>query len=95
MIKAKNSKVTLKGRPFELVKEYGHITSAMIEMLKDDGFEKEGAKELLTKIVETKFMTQEEKEEALKQEINKLFEDMTDVLGKILSKEEKEGADNE
>jgi DNA-binding ferritin-like protein (Dps family) len=95
MIKVKNGKAVLKGMTFELVKEYRTTTKAMIEMLKGNDFTKEQTKDILTKIVENAFLTEEEIKEKFEQDLNEFCKNIAETLFKNLSKEEKEGADNE
>ena len=95
MIKAKKGKLVVNGHQMELLNEYRVITKAMVNMLESKGFEKEQIKEQLTNIVEVNFMTEEEKNKKIQELTKELFSDITELLDKVLSKEEKDGADNE
>ena len=95
MIKAKKGELVLNGHPLELINEYGVITKEMVKMLESEGLEKEQIKEQLTIIVETQFMTEEEKNKKIQELTKELFTNVTELLDKVLAKKEKEGADNE
>lgn len=93
MIKSKDGKGTMKGRPITLLAEYSSITKGLVEALVQNGVTEEEAREMVRHAHRLGLMTDEDIKKEAAEKIGNLLKRVADKIQKSL--EEEEVKDNE
>lgn len=80
MINAKKERVKMKGTISTLCAEYSGITQSMVEMLCQNGFDREKAVDKVREACRRGLMTHEELEAEAKRKMSEIFMDIVEYL---------------